>query len=93
MGRFLAILVLLVVLCAPIIAAANIPDPTWIPGLYDSGDGDEALSLVWDNAPAVATTETAYLTSVAVAPLTVDSDVQVIARRHSAFASRAPPLT
>ena len=92
MHRFLAVVVFLIVLCGPLIAAANIPDPTWIAGLYDGGDGDEVLSLVWDNAPAMATTETADLTSDLVAPLPVDRCVRLFARPPAVFAARAPPL-
>lgn len=31
---------------ARLIAAASVPDPTWIAGVYDGADGDEVLALV-----------------------------------------------
>ena len=35
MKRVVAAVVALVALLAPVMAAANVPDPTWIPGLDD----------------------------------------------------------
>ena len=49
---FVTVFVALVVL-APVIAAADVPDPTWIGGLYDGADGDELGALVWDQSPAL----------------------------------------
>jgi hypothetical protein len=52
--RGLATVLLLVVLWAPAAAAASVPDPTWIGGLYDGADGDELVALVWDQSPGIA---------------------------------------
>src|SRR5437870_10579457 len=49
---FVTVFVALVVL-APVIAAADVPDPTWIGGFYDGADGDELGALVWDQSPAL----------------------------------------
>ena len=92
MPRMLVLVLLALMLGAPVVAAANIPDPTWIPGLYDGGDGDEALLLVWDNAPAMAPAEPAWVTSLAALLSTVEGPLRVSFRRPSASASRAPPL-
>jgi hypothetical protein len=90
MSRIVLLLVLLVGL-APIVAAANVPDPTWIAGVYDGADGDEMLALVWDQTPAVAPApvrvEVAVqplfeVVTVAVAPVTVAAP---------SADSRAPP--
>ena len=54
MTRLVAAALVLVALLAPMLAAANVPDPTWIPGMYDGGDADEILALVWDETPAIA---------------------------------------
>src|SRR5262249_44812490 len=45
---------------------ANVPDPTWIPGMYDGGDADEILALVWDGTPALAAGSPALLQPHAV---------------------------
>jgi hypothetical protein len=52
--RVVAAVVAVVALVAPVLAAANVPDPTWIAGMYDGGDADEILALVWDETPAIA---------------------------------------
>ena len=52
MSRLLTLVLLLVALAAPVLAAANVPDPTWIAGVYDGADADEILALVWDQTPA-----------------------------------------
>src|SRR2546427_1765762 len=49
---FVTVFVALVVL-APVIAAADVPDPTWIGGVYDGAGGDELGALVWDQSPAL----------------------------------------
>jgi len=49
---FVTVFVALVVL-APVIAAADVPDPTWIGGFYDGADGDELGALVWDQSLAL----------------------------------------
>jgi hypothetical protein len=92
MKRVVAAAVALVALLAPVLAAANVPDPTWIPGMYDGGDADEILALVWDETPAIA----------AIAPALVEPQAAVIEPASPvapaapsiarAAASRAPPL-
>src|SRR5947199_10488512 len=49
---FVTVFVALVV-SAPVIAAADVPDSTWIGGFYDGADGDELGALVWDQSPAL----------------------------------------
>ena len=92
MTRLVAAALVLVALLAPVMAAANLPDPTWIPGMYDGGDADEILALVWDETPAIA----------AIAPTLLEPQAAVIDPAspvaHAApsvvraAASRAPPL-
>ena len=92
MSRFVGAALVLVALLAPMLAAANVPDPTWIPGMYDGGDADEILALVWDETPAIA----------AIAPTLLEPQAAVIDPAspvaHAApsvvraAASRAPPL-
>src|SRR3989442_10448894 len=52
-ARFVTVFVALVVL-APVIAAADVPDPTWIGGVYDGAGGDELGALVWGPSPATS---------------------------------------
>ena len=47
------------------VAAVVVPDPTWIGGLYDGGDGDEAATLVWDHGSAVVPAGIALLAILA----------------------------
>jgi len=77
--RLAAGIFVLVALLAPMLAAANVPDPTWIPGMYDGGDADEVLALVWDGTPAVA----------ADAPALVEPQAVVLA--PSSLVPPAPP--
>ncbi|HKB26381.1 MAG TPA: hypothetical protein VKG64_15195 [Methylomirabilota bacterium] len=51
--RWLRLSLTLVVLGAPVAAAASVPDPSWIGGLYDGADGDELVALVWDQSPGL----------------------------------------
>jgi hypothetical protein len=52
MSRLVALVLVLAAVIAPVLAAANVPDPTWIAGVYDGADADEVLALVWDQTPA-----------------------------------------
>ncbi len=50
----LVVLLALIAFAAPITAAATLPDPTWSAGgVYDGGDEDQLLALVWDQTPAL----------------------------------------
>ena len=51
--RLVALVLVLFGVLAPMVAAIVVPDPTWIGGLYDGGDGDEVATLVWDHSSAV----------------------------------------
>ena len=51
--RAVALVLVFAAFVAPIVAAIVVPDPTWIGGLYDGADGDEAATLVWDHSSAV----------------------------------------
>jgi hypothetical protein len=91
MKRLVVLLAVLVALAAPIVAAANVPDPTWIAGLYDGGDGDEALALAWDSAgltPAAITLAGLHRLLVIAA----DLEPSPPPRPSVAPTCRAPPL-
>ena len=92
MTRVVAAALVLVALLAPTLAAANVPDPTWIPGMYDGGDADEILVLVWDGTPAVVATPPALLEPRAVVLALSSSVAPAAPHLARAAASRAPPL-
>jgi hypothetical protein len=92
MTRGLAALLLLVVLLAPMLAAANVPDPTWIGGLYDGDDGDEILALVWDGTPAVVAAPPVLCAPRCAAVGTAPAVASAPPPLAGAAASRAPPL-
>jgi hypothetical protein len=82
----------LVALLAPMLAAASVPDPTWIPGMYDGGDADEILTLVWDGTPAVAADAPALLEPQAVVLVPSPLVAPAPPRLARPARSRAPPL-
>ena len=92
MSRAGASALALVALLAPLVATANVPDPTWIAGLYDGGDADEILLLVWDGAPALVAAAPAFLQLGTIA-LDPPPDVAPVSRAAvRVTGSRAPPL-
>jgi len=46
MKRLLIVLLLLAPVALPGLAHASPPDPTWIQGIYDDGDGDSVVTLI-----------------------------------------------
>ena len=92
MTRLAAAVLVLIALLAPMLAAANVPDLTWIPGMYDGGDADEILALVWDGTPAVAGRPPALLEPHAVVVVPAPAVVSAPPRRERPAVSRAPPL-
>ena len=89
--RPLTLLVVAILLAASVVAAGMVPDPSWIAGVYDGLDGDEALSLVWERGEATS--------PAGLDALTVSSSVfvpppwLVLPQRSLALPtpSRAPP--
>ena len=92
MTRLVAAALVLVALLAPMLAAANVPDPTWIPGMYDGGDADEILALVWDETPAIATIAPALLEPPAAVIEPASPVAPAAPSVAGTAASRAPPL-
>jgi hypothetical protein len=89
--RLIALLLVLVGVLAPMVAAIIVPDPTWIGGLYDGGDGDEAATLVWDHSSAVVPAAIALL-GLLTAFVVAAPAHPVAGRRHRcSLVSRAPP--
>ena len=92
MTRFAAAALVLAALLAPMLAAANVPDPTWVAGLYDGGDADEILALVWDGTPGVAADSPALLEPDAVVLVPSPAMVPAPPPLARPEVSRAPPL-
>ena len=88
----IVVVLALVAFVAPIGAAAMVPDPGWIPGMYDGGDADEILTLVWDGAPALAAHPPALLEPQAVVLVPSPLAAPAPARLAHPAVSRAPPL-
>jgi len=74
------------------LAAGNVPDPTWIPGVYDGGDADEILALVWDGTPGLASQAPMVVEPHAVVPASSPALVLTPPRFARSAVSRAPPL-
>src|SRR5213592_2153103 len=81
---FVTVFVALVVL-APVIAAADVPYPTWIGGFYDGADGDELGALVWDQSPALPF-------DIVTLALPLHQDSSPTRERSLPRPPRAPPL-
>jgi hypothetical protein len=90
--RLAAAVLVLVALFAPTLAAGNVPDPTWVPGVYDGGDADEILALVWDGTPGLAAQAPVLLEPHAVVPASSAALVLAPPRFARPAVSRAPPL-
>lgn len=64
MKRLVVVLLLLAPVALPGLAHASPPDPTWIPGIYDDGDGDDVVSLIASgtgHAPVTAPTDLPFI--------------------------------
>jgi hypothetical protein len=93
MRRVLGLIVLFIAAIAPVVAATNVPDLTWlVGGVYDGGDADEILSLVWDQTPAVTADPVAFEPSIS-ARLELGAPPTFAAPSSASSSdSRAPPL-
>ena len=72
-------------------AAIVVPDPTWIGGLYDGADGDEAVTLVWDHSSAVVPAGIALLGLIAAFVAAAPARAAVGSLPRCSPSSRAPP--
>ena len=91
--RWAALAVVVMLLLASVVAAGMMPDPSWIDGVYDALDGDEALSLVWERGEA---TSAAGFGAVLVASTAFVTLPWLTAQHHPFVlrtSSRAPPLS
>ena len=88
--RALLWLLALALFLGPIGTATIVPDPTWIAGVYDNGDGDE-VAILWEHTPGIVPVVSIPLTPVA--QLLIDTPVTpaFVSRPLPRFVSRAPP--
>ena len=86
-----ALVLSLAAFVAPMVAAVVVPDPTWIGGLYDGGDGDEAVMLVWDHSSAVVPAGLAPIGLVATFVADAPARVAIVSLPSCSPSSRAPP--
>jgi hypothetical protein len=86
----LLLLVALALFLGPIAGATIVPDPTWIAGVYDDGDGDE-VAILWDHTPAVVPVASAPLTPASRLLSSAPALPAFVSRPLPRFTSRAPP--
>ena len=89
--RAVAMVLALSAFVAPMVAAIVVPDATWIGGLYDGADGDEAAALVWDHGSAVVPAGVALLALIAAMVVAAPARVAGGRSPHGASSPRAPP--
>jgi len=89
--KLAALLLVAIVALAWFTAAAIVPDPTWIGGLYDGADGDEAAALVWERAHATAPGVVAVVPITRIALVSPGPLALAPCCVTAASASRAPP--
>ena len=88
--RALLWLLLVTLLVGPIASATIVPDPTWIGGLYDGGDGDE-VAILWEHTPGVVPVVSVPLTPASRLLPSASAVLVFVSRPLPRFTSRAPP--
>ena len=82
---------LVVLIAAPVTAAVLVPDPSWVSGVYDNGDTDAVVQLVWDLAGGVVPTMSAPAPLPGLPHATPPPVVLAPSRSAARSDSRAPP--
>ncbi|HET7339919.1 MAG TPA: hypothetical protein VFL90_00530 [Methylomirabilota bacterium] len=90
--RLILVLLSLVLFAAPAIGATMVPDPTWIGGMYDGGDGDEVAILMWDRTAGVVPDIAPPLSPTGAVALDPPVTPAAVSAPLPRPASRAPPL-
>ena len=94
MGRMLLGLICIALLIGlPLSANVDPPDPTWIAGMYDDGDFDDAIATI---TGTMAIVDMRPIVRIVIAP---DPVLRVVPLTpgvadpvvHASFGSRAPP--
>ena len=91
--RWWVVLVLAVLVASTPLAYASPPDPSWIRGLYDDGDGDDVVVFLTGGSGAVAPFPLADLHPLAApaAPVILLEELRVSAATFASAPPRAPP--
>jgi len=90
-SRTLLLAWLVVLIAAPVAAAVLVPDPSWVSGVYDGGDSDAVVQLVWDLAGGVVPAMSAPALLPGLPHATQPSVVLAPSRSAARSDSRAPP--
>jgi len=90
--RTLLLVLALVLFVAPAVSATMVPDPTWIGGMYDGGDGDEVAILMWDRTAGVVPVVTPPPAPSSAVWLDPPAPPAAVSAPLPRPASRAPPL-
>jgi hypothetical protein len=77
----------------PAIAFASPPDPSWIAGIYDGGDGDAIVTLVYETAAADTAVRPHVVPLLCLPDMWLDGIVPCLPGKRFARNSRSPPLT
>ena len=88
--RALLWLLFAALLVGPVAGATIVPDPTWIAGVYDDGDGD-AVAILLDNTPGIVPVVTVPLLPAGTLLAQVATVPEFVSRPLPRFSSRAPP--
>jgi hypothetical protein len=75
----------------PLVFASGL-EQTWIPGIYDAGDTDDALALSGNKAIGPAASPVVQAATVLISALASASPADPKSRTAVAVPSRAPPL-
>jgi hypothetical protein len=75
----------------PLVFASGL-EQTWIPGIYDAGDTDDALALSGNKAIGPAASPVVRAAALLVSSLAAASPADPKSRTAVAVPSRAPPL-
>lgn len=89
-GGVVVLAALLVVIAG--LAAASPPDPTWIAGLYDDGDHDDAILLLLGLDAFLVTITLSAQPAGVVVPVVIADLTSAPTLCVEAVRSRAPPL-
>jgi hypothetical protein len=73
------------------LAGAILPDPLWLPGLYDGGDYDDLATAAGDTGPPGVPAPTVLIPAAETAVPSPTDGVATAGKLFSPFVPRAPP--
>ncbi len=89
--RSVALVAVVLGLWTSLIAASIVPDPTWIAGIYDGGDGDEIALVAGDRLSATPPSPVSLVVVALRVSLTPSGAAPLRAAAVRSSESRAPP--